>query len=197
MTNRFRVIYADPPWDFKTFSAKGTGRSAVSHFDTMSLKELQALSISDFAAKDCALLLWVTRWLPSRAIADLLDSWGFVEKGTAFTWVKTTKDGKRFPIGNGYSTRANPERCLLATRGKPKVLAHNVPELIIALRQQYARKPVVVYEYIERLYAGPYIELFSRNTRPGWASWGKEVGLFDKGPVKTRRQPSDLTGLRT
>jgi N6-adenosine-specific RNA methylase IME4 len=197
MTKRFRVIYADPPWSFKTFSAKGTGRSAVSHFDTMSLEQLKALPVSSFAAKDCALLLWVTRWLPSRAIANLLDSWGFVEKGTAFTWVKTTKDGKRFPIGNGYSTRANPERCLLATRGKPKVLAHDVPELIIALRQQYARKPVVVYEYIERLYAGPYIELFSRNTRPGWTSWGKETTLFDKGPVKTRRQPSNLTGLRT
>ena len=192
---KFGVIYADPPWSFKTFSAKGTGRSAISHFDTMSLKEIQVLPLSVFAARDCALLLWVTRWLPSRAIADLLDSWGFVEKGTAFTWVKTTRDGKRFPIGNGYSTRANPERCLLATRGKPKVLAHNVPELIVAPRLQYARKPAIAYKYIERLYAGPYIELFSRNTRPGWISLGDEAGLFDKGPVKTRRQPSDLTGL--
>lgn len=191
---RFSVIYADPPWSFKTFSAKGTGRSAISHFDTMSFVQLLALrkTLDTFAAADCALLLWVVRWLPSRVIADLLDSWGFVEKGTVFTWVKTTKDGSRYPIGNGYSTRANPERCLLATRGKPKVLAHDIPELIIAPRQQYARKPDVAYEYIERLYAGPYIELFSRNTRPGWTSWGKETTLFDNGPVRTRRQPSGL-----
>lgn len=193
---RYSVIYADPPWSFKTFSAKGTGRSAISHFDTMSLKQLQAMSFSNIAAPDCALLLWVVRWLPSRAIADLLDSWGFVEKGTAFTWVKTTKDGKRYPIGTGYSTRSNPERCILATRGKPKVLAHDVPELIIAPRTQYARKPAL-YEQIERLYAGPYIELFSRNTRPGWTSWGDEIKLFDNGPVKTRRQPSNLAGLHT
>lgn len=195
MTGLFSVIYADPPWDFKTFSAKGTGRSAISHFDTMSLKELQSMRnvLDGFAAADCALLLWVVRWLPSRAIADLLDSWGFDEKNNLFTWVKTTKDGSRYPIGNGYSTRANPERCLLAVRGKPKVLAHDVPELIVAPRQQYARKPAIVYEYIERLYAGPYVELFGRNTRPGWASWGKETTLFDRGPVKTRRQPSDLT----
>jgi N6-adenosine-specific RNA methylase IME4 len=196
---RFSVIYADPPWSFKTFSAKGTGRSAVSHYDTLSLVQLHALrrTLDTFTARDCALLLWVTRWLPSRVIADLLDSWGFVEKGTIFTYVKTTKDGKRFPIGNGYSTRANPERCLLAVRGKPKVLAHDVPELIIAPRREHSRKPEIAYEYIERLYAGPYLELFSRNTRPGWTSWGKETTLFDNGPVKTRRQPSDLTGLRT
>jgi N6-adenosine-specific RNA methylase IME4 len=189
----FSVIYMDPPWSFKTFSARGTGRSAISHFNTLSLMELQLLPLSDLAAPDCALLLWVTRWLPSRVIADLLDAWGFVEKNTLFTWVKTTKDGSRYPIGNGYSTRANPERCILATRGKPKVLAHDVPELIIAPRTQYARKPVIAYEYIERLYAGPYIELFGRNTRPGWVTWGNEATLFDKGPVKTRRQPSDLT----
>lgn len=189
----FSVIYMDPPWSFKTFSDKGTGRSAISHFDTLSLEQLQRLTPSAFAAPDCALLLWVVRWLPSRAIANLLDAWGFVEKGTAFTWVKTTKDGKRYPIGNGYSTRANPERCILATRGKPKVLAHDVPELIVAPRETYARKPAIAYEYIERLYAGPYIELFSRNTRKGWASWGNETQLFDMGPVKTRRQPSDLT----
>lgn len=190
---RFNVIYADPPWDFKTFSAKGTGRSAVSHFDTMSVRELHEFPLGSFAAPDCALLLWVTRWLPSRVIADLLDAWGFVEKNTAFTWVKTDKkDNFNFPIGTGYSTRANPERCILATRGRPKVLNHDVPELILAPRQEYARKPAAVYVRIERLYAGPYIELFSRNTRPGWASWGKEVGLFDKGPVETRRQPSNL-----
>lgn len=193
----FSIIYMDPPWSFKTFSAKGTGRSAISHFDTMSLEELQALSISDFAAADCALIMWVTRWLPSRAIADLLHAWGFIEKGTIFTWVKTNKYGDAFPMGNGYSTRGNPERCILATRGKPKVLAHNVRELIFAPRQEYARKPAVVYDCIERLYAGPYIELFSRNTRKGWASWGNETQLFDKGPVKTRRQPSDLTGQHT
>lgn len=189
----FGVIYADPPWDFKTFSAKGTGRSAVSHFDTMSVRELLAFPLGSFAAPDCALLMWVVRWLPSRTIANLFDSWGFIEKGTIFTWVKTTKDWSHYPIGNGYSTRANPERCILATRGKPKVLAHNIPELIISPREEYARKPKCVYVRIEHLYAGPYIELFSRNTRPGWTSWGNQTELFDQGPVKTRRQPSDLT----
>jgi N6-adenosine-specific RNA methylase IME4 len=36
---------------------------------------------------------------------------------------------------------------------------------------KYARKPAVAYERIERLYTGPYLELFGRNTRAGWTSW--------------------------
>jgi hypothetical protein len=33
--------------------------------------------------------------------------------------------------------------------------------------------------------------MFARETRPGWDSWGLEVGLLDHGPVKTRRWASD------
>lgn len=205
-TERFGVLYADPPWRFATYSAKGTGRSAVSHFDVLSIDALKTLPLTDLAAPDCVLLLWVTRTLTARVIADLLDTWNFEEKSTAFTWVKNGKyDGNDkvaeedldpagcWPIGNGFGTRANPERCILATRGKPKRRYADVRELIIAPREQYARKPGVAYERIERLYPGPYLELFDRNTRAGWTSWGDQVGLFDKGPVRTRRQPSDLT----
>jgi N6-adenosine-specific RNA methylase IME4 len=205
-TGRFGVIYADPPWRFETYSPRGTGRSAVSHFDVLSIDALMTLPMAGLAAEDCALLLWVTRWLPSRAIAGLLDAWHFEEKSTAFTWVKNGRhDGNDrvgeeaidadgcWPIGGGFGTRANPERCLLATRGKPKRLDAGVPELIIAPRREYARKPEEAYGRIERLFAGPYLELFGRCSREGWASWGDEVGRFDKGPVKTRRQPSDLT----
>jgi putative DNA primase/helicase len=39
---KFGVIFADPPWDFKTWSKKGTGRSAEQHYPTMSLDELKA-----------------------------------------------------------------------------------------------------------------------------------------------------------
>ena len=27
---------------------------------------------------------------------------------------------------------------------------------------------------------GPYLDLFARQTRPGWTYWGNEVGKFDK-----------------
>jgi hypothetical protein len=42
--------YADPPWPFRTYSAKGKGRSAEAHYDCMSLDEIAALPVSQWAA---------------------------------------------------------------------------------------------------------------------------------------------------
>ena len=81
-------------------------------------------------------------------------------------------------IGTGYWTRSNSEVCLLATRGKPKRTDAGVRQAIIEPRRQHSRKPDCVYERIERLVAGPYLELFARNTRPGWTSWGNETEKF-------------------
>ena len=53
-------------------------------------------------------------------------------------------------------------------------------------------EPDCVRERIERLVAGPYLELFARETKKGWDCWGNQAGLFDLGRVETRRQPSRL-----
>jgi hypothetical protein len=37
---RYGVVYADPPWSFRSWSAKGTGSAAVSHYDCLSFEEL-------------------------------------------------------------------------------------------------------------------------------------------------------------
>lgn len=51
---------------------------------------------------------------------------------------------------------------------------------IIAPRREHSRKPDGIHERIERLVAGPYLELFARQTRPGWTAWGNETTKFDK-----------------
>jgi N6-adenosine-specific RNA methylase IME4 len=81
-------------------------------------------------------------------------------------------------MGLGYWTRANTEVCLLATRGKPKRLNAGVRQAIIAPRREHSRKPDCVHERIERLVAGPYVELFARQRRQGWDVWGHQVGKF-------------------
>jgi N6-adenosine-specific RNA methylase IME4 len=65
-------------------------------------------------------------------------------------------------------------------RGKPKRIARDVRELVIAPRREHSRKPDEVAAGTERLVAGPYLELFARETRPGWTSWGNEVTKFDQ-----------------
>ncbi len=189
---KYGVIYADPPWSFRNWSAKGTGRNAVSHYDCLDLAKLAALPIADLAADDCALFLWATDPLLPRAF-ELIEAWHFEFKTVAFYWVKRNKHGADFFTGLGYWTRANPEICLLATRGNPRRQAKDVRKLVVEPRREHSRKPDCVRDRIERLVKGPYLELFARETKPGWDAWGNQVALFDRGAVLTRRQPSRLS----
>ena len=57
---KYNIIYADPPWQYRTYSKKGQGRSAESHYPTMSIADIKALPVRSLAAKDCALFMWIT-----------------------------------------------------------------------------------------------------------------------------------------
>ena len=197
---RYGVIYADPPWTFATYSAKGKGRSAEAHYDCLDLDAIKALPVADWAAPDCALLLWTTDPLLPRAL-EVIAAWGFAYKTVGFYWVKLNRSAdpvafseRDFFTGLGFWSRANPEPCLLATRGRPRRAAADVAKLIVAPRREHSRKPDAAYERLERLLPGPYLELFARRSRPGWDAWGTEIGLFDGAPagtaVGTRRWPS-------
>ncbi len=94
------------------------------------------------------------------------------------------------PSRSRSCTRANPEPCLLATRGRPKRQSGDVRKLLIEPCREHSRKPDAAYTRIERLLPGPYLELFARRSRPGWDGFGNQAELFDQGPVVTRRRPS-------
>lgn len=191
----YRVIYADPPWSFATYSRKGKGRSAEAWYDCMTLDEIKALPVAAWAAPDCVLLLWATDPLLHRAL-EVIEAWGFKYKTVGFYWAKLNK-GRRaerfaegdFFTGMGFWTRANPEPCLLATRGHPKRVAANVRKLIVSARREHSRKPDEAYERVEALCAGPYLEMFARRPRDGWDSWGLETAMFDgtDGPARRWR----------
>ena len=184
--HKYSVIYADPPWSFATYSQKGKGRSAEAHYDCLTIPEIKEFfPLDGVAARDSVLFLWTTDPLLPMAL-EVMAAWGFLYKTIGFVWAKTTIDGFGFPIGTGYYTRANPEICLLGTRGKPQRLSRSVRKLIVAPRREHSRKPDEAYTGIEALFAGPYLELFSRNHRPGWDRWGNQDGI---GP---RRWRSDM-----
>ena len=160
LQRKYGAIYADPPWAFRNWSEKGTGRNAISHYDCMSFEDLKRLPVADMAADNCALFLWATDPLLPRAF-ELITAWGFTYKTVGFYWVKKNEASDGFFTGLGYWTRANPEQCLLATRGKPARRAKDVRRLIVEPRREHSRKPDQVRERIERLVDGPYLELFS------------------------------------
>lgn len=192
----YGTIYADPPWRFSTYSDKGKGRSAEAHYDCMSLPEIKAMPVGSWAAPDAALFLWATDPMLQHAM-EVMAAWGFKYKTVAFYWVKLNKGRngmfltpKDFFTGMGFWTRANPEMCLLGTRGHPKRRHNDVQKLLLASRREHSRKPEAAYERIERLVGGPYLELFARAGQPGWDRLGNQTSLFDEGPVPTRRRPS-------
>lgn len=197
MTGHYGVIYADPPWTFKTHSDKGKGRSAEAYYDCLPVDMIKALGnqIKTLAAKDCVLLMWVTDPFLEKGF-EVIKAWGFTYKTAGFYWAKTLQPEREFvwdenaaqietrwAMGTGYWTRANPEQCLLATRGHPKRLNADVRKLIVSPRRAHSQKPDEVYGRIERLCAGPYLELFARQRREGWDAWGLEA---DSGPGERR-----------
>jgi N6-adenosine-specific RNA methylase IME4 len=124
---KYGVIYADPPWSFRNWSAKGTGRNAISHYDCLDPAALAAMPVADLAADNCVLFLWAVDPLLPRAL-DLICAWGFEYKTVGFYWVKLNSAPNHaadYFTGLGYWTRANPEQCLMATRGKPPRKAKN------------------------------------------------------------------------
>jgi N6-adenosine-specific RNA methylase IME4 len=177
-TRQYGAVLCDPPWNFRTYSAAGEGRSASQHYDCMDLPALAALPIGDVVAKDSVLFMWTTDPMLPQALT-LIGQWGFTFKTVGFYWVKTTRSNS-YHTGMGFWTRANPEICLLATRGHPRRLARDVRRLVVSGRREHSRKPDEVRDRIQRLVAGPYLELFARETATGWDSWGLEVGKFDQ-----------------
>lgn len=185
---KFKAILADPPWTFVSWSPENQDR--VAPYDLMSKAEIQALPVGDLADDDCALFLWIC-WPQLEEAMQLIQTWGFTYKTCAFSWIKAHagqidlfRDDVDVQVGLGYWTRANSEVCLLATRGAPKRLHADVRQAIIEPRREHSRKPDCIYDRIERLVPGPYLELFSRNEeRPGWVKWGNDVGKFKNLPA--------------
>jgi hypothetical protein len=99
--HRYGAIYADPPWSFRNWSAKGTGRNAVSHYDCLNFETLAALPVADLAADDCALFLWAVDPLLDKAF-ELIRAWGFEYKTVGFYWVKQNNKSDGFFTGLGY-----------------------------------------------------------------------------------------------
>jgi N6-adenosine-specific RNA methylase IME4 len=189
--NHFGAIYADPPWSFITRAqARTTGKlkggDRAPPYPTMTREELKALPVVNLAAENCVLFMWAC-WPNLVEAIELIEAWGFTYKTCAFSWTKADarqiemwRDDYEVQIGTGYWTRANSEPCLLATRGQPKRNHADVRQAIVEPRRQHSRKPDCVPGRIERLVAGPYLELFARTKRAGWTVWGNQTDKFSE-----------------
>ena len=169
---KYSVIYADPPWNY---SAGGKTRNAERHYKTMKPEDIFDLPVQDIAEDDCLLFMWAT--FPNLDVAlEAIKRWGFTYKTDAFVWVKRNKKSPSWFFGLGNWTRANAEVCLLATKGKPKRASSSVHSVIDAPIGRHSEKPAETRDRIVKLVGDiSRIELFARQTVPGWDSWGDEL----------------------
>lgn len=186
--NDYRVIAADPPWQFKSNSAAKPGRNAMRHYDCMSLEDINALPVADVAADDAILFLWITGpFMATGAHLALMKAWGFKPSGMGFVWIKLNPRAASLFIlrddlamGGGFTTRKNAEFCLIGKRGRSVRQNAGVHEVIIDPRRQHSRKPDEFYSRVQQYSSGPYLEMFARQSRPGWDVWGNQTRKFDE-----------------
>lgn len=178
---KYSVILADPPWEFKTWSLKGKGKSADRHYPIMKIEDVCALPVKDITGDNAALFLWTTWPTIMKYAPMVMEAWGFTYRTDGFIWIKRNRKGNGTFMGTGYYTRANSEPCLLCVKGRMPVANRGVSQVIIEPVGEHSRKPDL-YSRIELLYPGvPKLELFARQAWPGWDNWGFDapMGVWD------------------
>jgi len=141
----------------------------------MDIEAICALPVADIAAKDSVLFLWATFPMLPEALR-VISAWGFRFRSVAFVWLKQNRKAPTWFYGMGFWTRGNAEICLLATRGKPKRQDKSIHQFIISPIEAHSKKSDEAREKIVRLMGDlPRVELFARQSAPGWDVWGNEV----------------------
>ncbi len=184
---KFGTILADPPWRF----INRTGKVAPEHkrlarYETMQTSEIATMPIANLADNPAHLYLWVPNALLPEGL-QVMKAWGFDYKSNII-WHKIRKDGGSDGRGVGFYFRNVTEILLFGTRGKgARTLApgRSQVNMMQTRKREHSRKPDEQYELIEKCSRGPFLELFARGTRPGWAYWGNQANDEYKPDWKT------------
>ncbi len=176
-SRRFGTILIDPPWQFQNRTGKiAPEHRRLSRYGTMTLDAIKALPVQKAAADTSHLYLWVPNALLPDGLA-VMEAWGFKYKSN-LVWRKIRKDGGSDGRGVGFYFRNVTELLLFGVRGKnARTLAPGRRQVnyLESRKREHSRKPDEQYPIIEACSKGPYLELFARGERKGWASWGNEA----------------------
>ena len=174
---KFSTIYADPPWRFQNRTGKvAPENKKLNRYETMDLEAIKAMPVSEIAADKSHLYLWVPNALLPDGL-EVMKAWGFEYKGN-IVWEKVRKDGMPDGRGVGFYFRNVTELLLFGIRGannRTLPPARSQVNLIRTMKREHSRKPDEIIPIIEACSSGPFIELFARGDRVGWAMWGNQA----------------------
>lgn len=173
----YGTIVADPPWEYNDgFPGWSTDRSrrTALPYSSMTLDAIKALPVADLAVREGYLFLWTTcRYL--EAGFEVVRAWGFTPR-MPVVWCKEPT-GSGAPGGMFATTT---EFVIVAQRIGPKSHARGKrtngirteSNWFIWPRRAHSEKPSEFLDLVEQVSPGPYVELFARQPRLGWDSWG-------------------------
>lgn len=185
-----KTLLIDPPWRMCT-----GGKSSINvhyQYDLQTQEEIKETVdgwLQDVEVNpEAHVYIWCINSFKTGLCRGILDAVDLCEHIgfraiTLLPWIKTN-------IGNPtpYGMRA-VEHCLFGVRnrkGKIREVAwtggsvagvglSSSNDYYLAPRTVHSKKPFGFYAYIEKRSQGPYCELYARNRREGWISFGNEV----------------------
>ena len=168
---KYGCILADPPWALAMAGQRKRKKEGAKPealpYPTMTIEEICAMPVADFATEDCHLWLWTT----NQHLEDgfrVMRAWGFKYLAPVH-WVKPTGMGNWFVHRTQTMLFGYREKCRFPlARYRPNVFQTGDPK-------RHSEKPDASYELIEAVSPGPRLELFARRKRGDWHTWGNEV----------------------
>ena len=146
---------------------KGEMRAVdFNEYPTMSIDEICALPVRDLSEDDAHLYLWTTQ-LFLRDSYRVLDAWGF-RQAAVLVWAKP-------PKGVCGTYVCSVEFCIFGRRGNLQHKRRQLGTCYQWPRSAHSAKPEAFIDMVESVSPGPYLELFARRNRLGWATWGNEA----------------------
>jgi N6-adenosine-specific RNA methylase IME4 len=173
----YGTIIADPPWPLRGGKGGKAGysktMSADCHYPLMTVKQITELRVRDIALPDSHLYMWVIDQFLEDAFG-VMRAWGFRFVRTRCWYM----DDESYGLGQYY--RTNHQIVMFGVRGQPPYARINgkrpcVDSAFPHSRMRHSQKPWDVHEGAELVSYGPRIELFARQQRKGWDSWGNEL----------------------
>jgi N6-adenosine-specific RNA methylase IME4 len=169
-----RTVVADPPW-WPSLHANTVGRTRGKYragpqryYPLLTVAQIVALRPE--TQPKAHLYLWAINQHLDYAVT-VARAWGFEPQQT-LTWCK-------LGLGTGQF-QSNSEQVLVCRKGGPLGNAFGKTGgtwFDWPKPHQHSRKPDEMYALVERVSPGPYLEMFARRPRDGWAVWGNEVGV--------------------
>ena len=198
---QFRVIYADNPWAYVDegvitgeSGAESYGK-AERHYPTMTIEELiefYAKTVASLAMANSVLFLWVPAPLlmENPGPREVIEAAGFTYKAGR-VWNKQAHN-------YGHYVSVQHEHLLICTKGSC-VPDRHTPMLnsVVSIKRSktHSEKPDQFRKDIERLYDGPYLELFGRKPVDGWTVFGNDVSLVETSDVAVGQVTEDQTSV--